>query len=141
MIKGILIFSIIYFTAVYGKNDCVKKRDLVIHVPTKQTEETILECRGTTYFKQYGYVYWIIGDNMLVNQADKNHYSENLQIPTKKTDCYNLPEAYLTLKNITEEMKHTKISCVLVDLKTPLKETIILQNIWDCFNTSSYSLP
>ncbi|AUI80583.1 IL-18 binding protein [White-tailed deer poxvirus] len=138
MIKGILIFSIIYFATVHGKSECARKRDLVIHVPTKQTEETILECRGTTYYKQFSHVYWVLGESTLVDQADKNHYNEKIQIPSKKTNCYNLPKAYLILKDITEEMKHTKITCVLMDLApSPLKETIILQDIWDCFNTTS----
>ncbi|CAC21252.1 14L protein [Yaba-like disease virus] len=128
----IIILLLIYFVQ-DSKNECVKTRSVNIHVPVKETSKVVLECRGDSYFRHFSYVYWIIGKNKTVDQLPPNSgYRERIYLFKKPHRCENRPRADLILTNITDEMRNEKLTCVLIDPKDPLKESVILSKIWNC---------
>ncbi|QEJ79907.1 putative IL-18 binding protein [Sheeppox virus] len=123
------------FYVVYSK--CVKKRDLVIYFPHKEGEKVLLQCKGYSHHSNYAYVYWLIGNNnSFVEFMNGNIYKERMYFNKQPLKCGKEPRSDLIIKNVTEEIKNTNLTCVLMDLEEPIKKTLILNNIWNCLNNT-----
>ncbi|AAL69750.1 SPV011 putative interleukin-18 binding protein [Swinepox virus] len=111
-------------------------RDVLLYPPHKKTNKVIVKCNGYTN-STYSILYWMVGNNnTFVEQLNSDHYKEKKYNSTEKNEHMYKLRTDLIIYNITSEMEMTKLTCVLSDIYTPIKASIILNNLWSCLNTT-----
>ncbi|AAR07373.1 14L [Yaba monkey tumor virus] len=131
---AIILFLLSFCFSCDGEKECDKHRSVNIQVPMKETSEVLLRCTGSSYFKHFSYVYWLVGESETVDQLQQNSGYGETSHPSKPHECGNLPSADLVLTNMTEKMRDTKLTCVLMDPDGHIDESLVLREVWDCFN-------
>ncbi|QHR82559.1 IL-18 binding protein [Brazilian porcupinepox virus 1] len=123
-----LLTILLFLTMVKNNSTCKRNREVDIYIRYKEKERNLIRCNGYSNF-DFSYVYWLV-NGTFVEKLNNTNYFERIHLNKNTRRCGSKSTSYLVLINITDAIKNSNLSCVLVDPGMVLIESITLSNYW-----------